>query len=99
MIKRLSQRRKLVIGGCIFAAVVLGVACTGITPAQAAGFEVTIQNTKYGQDEKGTPCQKVWHFEISMGVDKKPLYGILTAHGAGTVEEPLKRYDISAYVG
>ncbi len=37
------QRRKLVIGGCIFAAVVLGVACTGITPVQAASCEVAIQ--------------------------------------------------------
>ena len=45
MIKRLMQRRKLVIGGCIFAAVVLGVACTGITPAQAASCEVAIQAT------------------------------------------------------
>jgi hypothetical protein len=42
MIKRLSQRRKLLIGGCIFAAVVLGVACTGITPAQAASCEVSV---------------------------------------------------------
>jgi len=43
MIKRLSPRRKLVIGGCIFAAIVLGVACTGITPAQAASCDVSIQ--------------------------------------------------------
>jgi len=43
MIKRLSQRRKLVIGGCIFAAVVLGVACTGITPAQASSCDVSMQ--------------------------------------------------------
>jgi len=39
------QRRKLVIGGCIFAAIVLGVACTGITPAQAATCEVAISAT------------------------------------------------------
>lgn len=42
MIKRLMQRRKLLIGGCIFAAIVLGVACTGITPAQAASCDVSI---------------------------------------------------------
>ncbi|MEI6841098.1 MAG: hypothetical protein WCK53_07520 [Methanomicrobiales archaeon] len=40
---RLTRRRKLLIGGCVFAAVVLGVACTGITPAQAASCEVSIQ--------------------------------------------------------
>jgi len=45
MIKRLSQRRKLVIGGCIFAAVVIGVACTGIAPAQAAGIDVSMSAT------------------------------------------------------
>jgi len=39
------QRRKLVIGGCIFAAVVLGVAYTGIPPAQAASCEVAISAT------------------------------------------------------
>ena len=40
MIKRLAQRRKLVIGGCIFAAVVLGVACTGVV--HAASCDVSI---------------------------------------------------------
>jgi len=40
---RLTKRRKLLIGGCVFAAVVLGVACTGIPPAQAASCEVSMQ--------------------------------------------------------
>jgi hypothetical protein len=40
MLRRLMQRRKLLIGGCVFAAVVLGVACTGISPVQAGGFDV-----------------------------------------------------------
>ena len=43
MIRRFSQRRKLVIGGCIFAAVVLGVACAGITPVKASSCDVSIQ--------------------------------------------------------
>ncbi len=43
MIRRFSQRGKLVIGGCVFAAIVLGVACTGINPAQAASCEVSMQ--------------------------------------------------------
>jgi hypothetical protein len=38
---RLTKRRKLVIGGCIFAAVVLGVALTS-APAQAATVGVTV---------------------------------------------------------
>jgi len=43
MIRRFSQRGKLVIGGCVFAAIVLGVACTGINSAQAASCEVSMQ--------------------------------------------------------
>jgi len=40
MLKRLAQRRKLVIGGCIFAAVILGLACSA--PAHAALIDVSI---------------------------------------------------------
>ncbi len=43
MIRRFSRRRTLVIGGCVFAAVVLVAACTGVNPAQAASFEVSMQ--------------------------------------------------------
>jgi len=42
---RLTKRRKLLIGGCLFAAVVLGVACTGITPAQAATIDVAFMGS------------------------------------------------------
>ncbi len=42
---RLTKRRKLLIGGCVFAAVVLGVACTGITPAQAATVDVAFMGS------------------------------------------------------
>ncbi len=42
---RLTKRRKLLIGGCVFAAVVLGVACTGITPAQAATVDVSFMGS------------------------------------------------------
>ena len=42
---RLTKRRKLLIGGGVFAAVVLGVACTGITPAQAATVDVAFMGS------------------------------------------------------
>ena len=42
---RLTKRRKLLIGGCVFAAVVLGMACTGITPAQAATVDVAFMGS------------------------------------------------------
>lgn len=60
------------------------------------GFVLNIINTRYGQDEKGNPSEKVWLLSVDMGT-RKPITGILTAHGAGTVDEPLKKYDISAY--
>ncbi len=45
MIRRFSRRRTLVIGGCVFAAVVLVAACTGVNPAQAASCEVSMQTS------------------------------------------------------
>ncbi len=73
MIKRLMQRRKLVIGGCIFAAVVLGVACTGITPAQAASCEVAIQAS--GDQMLSTSSD--WTWAASDGdLTKAPPLGI-----------------------
>lgn len=63
---------------------------------EAAGFAVELTGSKYGHDEHGSPNEKVWTFQIPMGC--KPLYGILTAHGAGTVNDPISAYDISAYV-
>lgn len=60
------------------------------------GFDLNIVSSEYGHND-GVPCEKVWKFEIDLGT-KKPLYGILTAHGAGTVDDPLCKYDISAYV-
>lgn len=61
-----------------------------------AGFEVDVQSTRYGQDDKGNPKEKVWLITVSGHGFSFP--GILTAHGAGTVADPLSMYDISAYV-
>jgi hypothetical protein len=46
MTNRLTRRRKLVIGGCIFAALVLGAACTGIV--HAGSVQVSISATGDG---------------------------------------------------
>jgi hypothetical protein len=73
MIKRLMQRRKLVIGGCIFAAVVLGVACTGITPVQAASCEVAISAT----GDQMLSSSSDWTWTASDGdLSKTPPLGI-----------------------
>jgi hypothetical protein len=57
-----------------------------------------ITNSKYDKDEKGTPIRKMWYFKISF-IDNKnkqiELPGMITAAGAGTVQDPLSRYDIT----
>lgn len=60
-----------------------------------AGFDITITSAEY-QNQNGLLSSKMWKFEVECG--KKPIYGVLTAHGAGSVEYPLDKYDISAYV-
>lgn len=56
-----------------------------------------ITDTQY--DYRNMPPQyKEWHYTIEF-TDKKgkpqKLQGILTAHGAGSVDDPLDRYDIT----
>jgi hypothetical protein len=73
MIKRLMQRKKLVIGGCIFAAVVLGVACTGITPAHAASCDVSMSAT----GDQMLSSSSDWIWTASDGdLSKTPPLGI-----------------------
>lgn len=60
------------------------------------GWTPQLTGARYGHDANGNPDQKVWTFEIACG--NKPIYGIITAHGAGTVTDPLCCYDVSAYV-
>jgi len=53
-------------------------------------------------DNSVPPQNKAWRFEIIF-VNKRgkedSLTGIVTAHGAGTVEDPLLRYDITVVMG
>ena len=63
---------------------------------RALGFDVAITDSHYTTDAEGHPDSKCWKFEVKFG--KKPIFGIITAHGAGSVEDPLGWYDVSAYV-
>ena len=70
---RLTKRRKLLIGGCVFAAIVLGVACTGITPAQAASCEVSMQ----ASGDQMVSSSSDWTWTASDGdLSKTPPLGI-----------------------
>ena len=67
----------------------------------AASIDWAIVDTKYFKDAQGRPSGKEWKMEIYFTNNKGRetiLYGTVTAHGAGTVEDPLSRYDITAYV-
>jgi len=49
----------------------------------------------------GVDVRKVWTFEIEFinaRGKRDTLYGVLTAAGAGSVQEPLSKYDVTAYV-
>ena len=56
---------------------------------------VSIGSTAYQHNADGIPVSKVWMFYVE--AEGYMIRGILTAHGAGSVADPLDRYDISAY--
>lgn len=67
----------------------------------ASGIDWNMADTHYVHNEKSVPTGKEWRFEIRFINNRgKPtiLYGIVIAGGAGSVEDPLARYDITAYV-
>lgn len=67
-----------------------------IKQLRASGFDVDILSANYNHDSNGTPVSKEWRIQvIHEGII---LPAIITAHGAGSVQDPLDRYDISAYV-
>ena len=71
---------------------------------QEAGLNVTVTSAKYGghaEVPSGMPKFKEWQISIPFtNKNGKPtvLVGQITAHGAGSAEQPLDRYDITAYV-
>ncbi len=66
-----------------------------------AGLNWGIMDNKYLHDEHNRPTSKQWSVEIKFTNNKgreTTLYGTVVASGAGSVEDPLSRYDITAYV-
>jgi hypothetical protein len=63
-------------------------------------IEYVIKQTEYTKDAYGNPDSKRWAFEIEFENDKgrkTTIYGTIVASGAGTVKDPLSRYDVVAY--
>ncbi len=69
-----------------------------------AGLNVELLDAKYGghaDTGNGMPKWKEWKISIPFTNNKGKsvaLVGQITAHGAGTTEQPLDRYDITAMV-
>jgi len=67
-----------------------------------AGLDWNIAGSDYYPNGDNPMGGKIWKIEVNFTNNRgKPttLYGTVTAAGAGTVEDPLARYDITAYVG
>lgn len=66
------------------------------------GLDWSMTNSFYRRDvDTGEPKSKVWEFEIRFHNKNHKLttmYGSVTAYGAGTVADPLSRYDLVAQV-
>ena len=55
----------------------------------------------YTQNEKGTPIAKEWWFKVTFNNQagrETILYGHIQASGAGSIEQPLDRYDLTTTV-
>lgn len=66
-----------------------------------AGIDFSQEKNWYEKDKQGNPSSKTWTFQVNWkGPNDKPLtaYGRVVASGAGSVREPLDRYDVTAYV-
>jgi hypothetical protein len=65
----------------------------------AEKLNYSLTKADYMHDEQGRPKAKEWKFEVYFtNKAGKPtiLYGSITASGAGTVEDPLEKYDVTA---
>lgn len=61
------------------------------------GLDWNLEDTEY-QKEDGVPTRKIWKFEIRFTKKNGKLAkigGHVTAAGAGTVDDPLSKYDVT----
>lgn len=66
------------------------------------GVSKTMQETWTGEKWRIPNNYKDWKFEVNFTNDKgRPttIYGILTAHGAAEIDDPLRKYDMTVIVG
>lgn len=65
------------------------------------GLDWHMVRSYYDKNGDGRPFRKTWYFVVNF-IDNKgkkiDLYGTLVAAGAGSVGDPLDKYDVSVYV-
>ena len=57
--------------------------------------EFYLDSAVYKHDENGTPIRKEWVYKSD--ATKKPVVVLIIASGAGTVSDPLSKYDVICY--
>ena len=65
---------------------------------QSGGIEFNIEKTEYYKDNNGNPAGKIWWCEIPfINQNQRPdkLNVNITAAGAGSVQDPLSKYDVT----
>lgn len=60
-----------------------------------AGVPYHLTDNRYENDGQEMPVRKIWTFEVPC--ENGVVYGRVTAAGAGSVQDPLERYDVTAY--
>lgn len=66
-----------------------------------ANIDYELKSADYRQREDGTPIAKVWKFEVNfLNENNRPstLYGYITASGAGSVKDPMEKFDLVATI-
>lgn len=61
-------------------------------------IDFKLEKTYYTHDENGNPNSKIWEIGIDFMDDKNQdntIFARITAHGAGSINDPLDRYDIT----
>jgi hypothetical protein len=73
---------------------------TALKVLDSVNIPYTIEKDEYKKDDKGTPISKEWlvrfDFKNEKGKDTF-LYLLIVAAGAGSVQDPLSRYDLVVY--
>ena len=63
-----------------------------------AGVFYTLTRTEYGKNDTGTPSSKTWWFTVPFlnpAGKEQTIHGYIVAAGAGSVVDPLGRYDLT----